>query len=143
MNEERASFEAFYKNIGKIYCPYFKDYIHFTDVGIDHLRFKNKFTLRTEKDRDMRIKMLPRAIHLIGKTVTLQNRSYRRRFETRYINSRKENILTDVKYYEFVAIIEERHIRVVIKQIENKEKVFLSVIPLFKQKMPLEESDIL
>ncbi len=132
-----------YGSIGKVYSPYFKEYIYFTPVGLEHLKFKNRFTARTEKDKRMRTNLLPIAVKIIEQSHTLQNRQYRKRFEERHINNRKEKILLLVSYFEFIAIIDNFRATVIIKQIENMEKVFLSVIPTFKQKMPPEESDIL
>src|ERR1035437_103950 len=139
MNTDRASFEEYYKSIGRVYCPYFKEYIHFTDEAFNHLQFKNKYTLRSTKDRDMRIRLVPVAIQIIGASHTLQGKSWKKRFEYRYVNSRKELILTGVWCYEFIAIINEQKAKVIIKQVEGNEKIFLSVIPAFKQKISLEE----
>ena len=139
MNTDKSSFEEYYKGIKKVYCPYFKDNIYFTGDGFDHIRFKKKHAVRPFKDMRMRIDLLPTVLKIIGASHTLQNRSLRRRFEYRYVNSRKESALTDVTYYEFVAIMDERRVRVVVKQIENFEKIFLSVIPVFNQKMPPSE----
>ncbi len=143
MRTDRASFEEFYKSIGKTYSPYFKDYIYFTDVGFKHIRFKNEQLMRPSKDIEMRIRLLPIVIKIIGASHTVQNKTIRKRLEHRYVNSRKELAMIDVTYYEFIAIIDDWRVRVVIKQVNNAEMIFLSVIPAFKQKMPLEESDIL
>jgi len=143
MNTDKTSFEEYYKSIGKVYCPYFKEYIHFTDAGLKHIRFKNEHTVRTSKDRETRIRLVPIAVEIIGASHTLQDKTWQKRFEYRYVNSRKELALTGVTCYEFLAIIKDLKAKVVIKQIENNKKIFLSVIPLFKQKMPLEQSDIL
>jgi hypothetical protein len=136
-------YEKIYKAIGKVYCPYFKGSIHFTRDGYEHLKFKTKFKARNARDRDMRFRLLPIALQILGDSHTLQNRVLSRRFEDRYVNSRKESALLTVIYYEFMAIIQEKRVKVVIKQVENSEKIFLSVIPMFKQKMPLPESDML
>ncbi len=135
--------DHFYKSIDRVYCPYFKDYIHFTDAGFDHIRFKNKHTVRTSKDMNMRLRLLPIAIKIIGNSHTLQNKTYRQRFENRYVNGRKETAIQQVTYYELTAMLDEIRLKIVIKQTERTEKIFLSVIPLFKQKIPPEESDIL
>lgn len=91
----------------------------------------------------MRFGLLHISTKVLSDSHTLQGKSYRNRFEVRYINSRKEVALTGVNYYEFIAIIENIRVKVVIKQIKNEEKIFLSVIPLFKQKMSPVESDTL
>ena len=139
------NYEEFYKKIGKAYCPYFREDVHFTNVGLDHIGFKNKYTARTTRDKSMRCRLLPVAVEILGQSHTLQGKTHRRRFEKRQVNSRVEIALVEVVYYEFIAVIGNDRVKVVIKQAEHdKEKVFLSVIPYFKQqKMPLDESDIL
>lgn len=132
--------EDFYKNIGGVYCPYFKESVYFTNIGLDHISFKNKYTARTAKDKDARVRLLPTAIEILGQSHTLQGKTCRQRFEERSINSRIEIALVVVTYYEFIAIIGSIRAKVIIKQTEHdNKKMFLSVIPFFKQKMPPEE----
>ncbi len=138
---EKEEREKFYKSIGKVYCPYFKEQIHFTELGFEHIRFKNKNTTRTPKDQEVRMKLLPVAVKIISLSNTLQGKLSRNRFEERLVNNRNEMALTSVTYYEFMAIIDSRKAKVVIKEIIGKEKVFLSIIPLFKQKTPPIEGD--
>jgi hypothetical protein len=133
----------YYKSIQKVYCPYFKEYIHFTDVGFNHLRFKNHHTARSIKDRNMRFSLLSAAVKIIADSHTLQGKKQKLRMEERYVNNRKETALMLVTYYEFIAIIRERKVTVIIKQIVGWDKVFLSVIPTFKQKTPSEDDDSL
>ncbi len=133
--------EKFYKEIVKTPCPYFKDDIHFSNEGFEHLRFKNYFTPRSNKDSAMRFSLLPSAIKIINSSHTLQGFTTRYRFEYRFINSRKERALLFIKYYEFIAILNERKMKVIVKQIENGRKSFLSIIPLFKEKTPPIEGD--
>ncbi|MDO8430399.1 MAG: hypothetical protein Q7S72_00195 [Candidatus Taylorbacteria bacterium] len=133
--------EKFYKSIGKVYCPYFNESVNFTDLGFEHLRFKIKQTARTHKDQIVRFKLLPFAIQVLNLSHTLQGINSRNRFEERIINSRREFALTLVTYYEFIAIIDGKKIKIVIKEIKGKERIFLSIIPLFKQKSPSEEDD--
>jgi hypothetical protein len=138
---EKDEKEKFYKSIGKVYCPYFKDDIYFSDKGLEHLGFKNYFTPRTNADSSMRFKLLPCVVEIIRLSNTFQGFTSRNRFEYRFTNNRKEKALSFVKYYEFMAIINNRKMKVIIKQIENGNKMFFSVIPLFKEKTPPFEGD--
>lgn len=139
MQEEKH--ETFYKNIEKVFCPYFKEDIHFTETGLDHLKFKNKNTARTLKDQNMRLRLLPVVIQILKLSHTLQGKSQRQRFEERFVNNRKEKALVVVTYYEFIAILDDQRVKVVLKQIADGNKIFLSVIPFFKQKSPPIEGD--
>jgi hypothetical protein len=133
--------EEFYRSIEKVYCPYFKDYIYFNDVGLEHLRFKNSFTIRPTKDSVVRFNLMSKVVKILTISHTLQGISNRNRFENRFVNGRKEKALLFVKYYEFIAIIDTKKIKIIIKQTEGNPKIFLSVIPLYKEKTPLHESD--
>src|ERR1035437_1114311 len=130
------TFKDFYKSIGKFYCPYFKEYIAFNAEGLVHLKFKSRRKARLDKDRNTRLKIFPTTIKIIGQSHTIQGITKKNRFEKRVVNSRVEAALLPVTYYEFLAIIEGVRAKVILKQIENGEKSFLSVIPVYKQKIP-------
>lgn len=137
----REEYEKYYRGIKKVYCPYFMESINFTNLGFEHIRFKNKHLARTLSDQSVRLRLLPIAVKILEKSHTLQGVSIRKRFEERYINNRKEIALLLVHYYEFTAIIDTRKAKVIIKQVEGREKIFLSIIPLFKEKTPPIEGD--
>ncbi len=133
--------EEFYRKIGRVYCPYFKDHIYFTRSGLEHLKFKNKFKIRNKRDREVRFRLLPKSKITLEISATIQGISTRKRFEYKYVNNRQECLLLEVTYYEFIAIIDNLKLKTIIKQIENDRKIFLSVIPLFKLKTPPFEDD--
>jgi hypothetical protein len=134
-------FKDEYNIINKLYCPYFRDYVYFTRIGYEHIFFKKKFKARNALDSKMRVKMFPLAVKLLNATHTIQDIQHRNRFEIRYINSRKEVALVSVVYYEFIAVIDGRKIKTVLKQIIGGNIIFLSIIPLLKQKSPPFEGD--
>lgn len=139
MNKEE--FEKYYKSIGKIFCPYFKEYVHFTDKGLEHLKFKSHFLPRTVKDSRVRMSLIPNAVRVLTITRTIQGVNSVMRFENRFVHNRKEKALQLVKYFEFIAVIDNKKIKVIIKQITGDHMTFLSVIPLFKEKTPPTEGD--
>ncbi len=55
-------------------------------------------------------------------------------FELMNVNSRWDNILKQISYWEFIAILRDVRIRIVIKQVEGGNKHFFSVIPYWKIK---------
>lgn len=138
---EDVNFEKFYKSIGKVFCPYFNEYVFFTDKGLEHLKFKSHFNPRTIKDSAVRMRLLPIAIKILNLTTTIQGINSVMRFEHRYIHNRKETALQPVKYFEFIAVVEGMKVKVIIKQISDDRMTFLSVIPLLKEKTPPAEGD--
>lgn len=131
--EERIKAEIFYKNIGKIKCPFFNDYIIFDSEGFHHLVYKNGVE-RSKNEQTTRFKLLYNAIELLKLTNTNQeflvNFSMINRKKFKKIV--KENI--EVKYWGFMAIVKNIRIKVVIKMIGNGRIHFWSVFPAWNTK---------
>lgn len=83
----------------------------------------------------MRLKFLNIAPEIIKKSHTLQEYRELKNFERQKINSRWERRMVAVKYYAFVAIIDKRWIKIIVKEIEGGKKFFWSICPYWKQKM--------
>ena len=130
-DEVRSAGEAFYKKLGDIYCPYFKEHITFNSYGIEHLVFKSRNKMRLEQDQYMRFKLLPLVPEILGLSHTIQGTQETKKFERVRINSRTETLLKPVNYYEFIAILRRNRIRIVVKQIDSGKKFFWSIIPLW------------
>jgi|GEM_PF-377485 hypothetical protein len=128
-NEVKADAEAFYATLSEVYCPYFKEKIAFNAKGLRHLKFKSDQVARVQKDQYARLKLLKYVPTVIQNSRTLQGIRETRQFETQKTNSRWEKVLKDVVTYEFIAIIENLRIKVLVKQIVGGEKYFWSVIP--------------
>jgi hypothetical protein len=54
--------EQEYKEIGKVKCPYFNDYVHFNTEGFDHILFKSWNKPRLREEQYVRLKLLPLTI---------------------------------------------------------------------------------
>ena len=124
--------EEFYKTLGEIYCPYFKEKIIFNAKGLEHLKFKSKNHARSRGDQYIRLKLLYLAPEIIKLSHTIQGISERKVFELNRSNHRNEKNLVNVIYYEFVAILENVRVRVVLKKIDETQKYFWSIIPHWK-----------
>ncbi len=124
--------EELYKSIGEVYCPYFKENITFNTKGLEHLKFKSKNHARSQDDQYIRLKLLHLAPKILKMTTTIQGFSERKVFELNRSNHRNEKILVEVVYYEFVAVIEEFRVRVIIKKVGTAPKYFWSIIPHWK-----------
>jgi hypothetical protein len=125
----KADAEAFYPTISEVYCPYFKEKIAFNAKGFRHLKFKSDQVARVQKDQYARLKLLKYVPTVIRDSKTLQGIRETRQFEIQKMNSRWEKILKDVTTYEFIAIVENIRIKVLVKQVVGNQKYFWSVIP--------------
>lgn len=99
--------EEFYKTLGEVYCPYFKEKISFNARGLEHLKFIQREKARLEKDQYMRFKLIYLAPEVLKDSHTVQGILETRKFERVRINSRTEMLLKLVIYYEFIAVIKE------------------------------------
>lgn len=130
----REESRTIYKKIRHIYCPYFKDKIIFNSKGWEHLRFKSHGHSRSRKEQYVRFKLLPFVSEVISNSRTLQGICHTSTFEIISTNSKWNRVLKPVTFWEFVAVISDVRIRVVVKQIEDGDRYFFSVIPYWKIK---------
>ncbi|MCX6716423.1 MAG: hypothetical protein NTV72_00665 [Candidatus Taylorbacteria bacterium] len=131
--EIKEKAEIFYKNIGEIYCPYFiNTKVVFNSKGLEHLKFKTKNHARSQADQFTRLKLIHLALEVIKNSKTIQGISYTKNFEDIRCNSRTDKVLKDITYYEFIAVMDNKRVRVVLKQIENGPIYFWSIIPFWK-----------
>ncbi len=140
--------ELLYSNLGEVWNPYLKQKIIFNSKGKEHLKFKEKHKARLIHDQYVRMKLLKYAPIVIQDSKTLQGINETKIFELNRSNHRNEQILVDVTYFEFIAVIDRKvRIKVIIKQIENKQPYFWSIIPFWKQigsinKRKMHEGDL-
>jgi len=131
-NNLKSKSEELYKSINEVYCPFFKEKIVFNAKGLEHLKFKSKNHARLHNDQYIRLKLLHLAPKILKLSNTLQNFSERKVFELNRSNHRNEKILVDVIYYEFIAVLEEIRVRIIIKKVGTAPKYFWSIIPYWK-----------
>lgn len=120
-----------YIALGEIFCPFFGETIKFTSEGFQHLLFKgvSKIKRRDKSTQYMRLKLFKLAAQLIRITKTVQEHHIEKQFIQVEHHNRRENILKDVEYWGFIAILDNRKIKVLVKQIGNGSKKFWSIIP--------------
>ncbi len=127
--EVKIKGEAFYETIKEVNCPYLKNKVHFNASGLEHLKFKGIRKARPQQDQYMRLKLLHLAPEVIKMSHTLQGIWETKQFERVRMHSRTENILKEVTYYEFVAVIEKVRVKIIVKQVEKRQPIFWSIIP--------------
>ena len=123
--------ELLYKTIGEIYCPYFKEKISFNARGLEHLKFIQREKARLEIDQYMRFKLLHLAPEVLRLSRTVQGIFQTKHFERIRVHSRTDTILTPVTYYEFIAVLGTSRVKVIVKQIDNTQPIFWSLIPFW------------
>lgn len=124
--------ETFYASIGEVCCPYFGEKIAFNMAGLKHLKFKSDKVARPRSEQYARLKLLTLASRVLFLSRTVQGISHTKHFERIRVHSRTDTILKQVSYYEFIAVLENVRVKVIVKQIDNGQKFFWSVIPYWK-----------
>lgn len=129
----RHSAEIAYAQLGQIRCPYFRDSVHFNTDGLQHLRFKGWNRTRSRHDQFMRLKHLTKAHEILRVSQTVQGVQQTKEWERRHRYGRWEKLLIEVSYYEFVAVLEGRRFKVIVKQLPDGKRIFWSLIPFWRQ----------
>jgi hypothetical protein len=129
----RNSAEELYQTIGSVPCPYFGNAIvAFNAKGIRHLKFKSDEKARPREDQYARLKLLHLAPKVLKLSRTVQGIWPTRQFELQKTHSRWESVLKDVCFYEFMAVLENVRIKVIVKEVAGGERYFWSIIPFWK-----------
>ena len=81
----------------------------------------------------MRISLIKYAKEIIEKSHTLQGKLELERIEKIRNQSKTEDKKVIVTFYEFIAVLDTKRIKVIIKQINNGNLYFWSIIPFWKK----------
>lgn len=133
--------ESLYESIGSVHCPYFDEEVFFNAKGIRHLKFKTERKMRQKEDQYARLKLLHLAPQVLKLSRTVQGIWYTKGFEPKDIHNREDNVLQNICFYEFIAVLDELRIKVIVKQIEKGEKYFWSIIPFWKGRTASHKED--
>jgi len=129
--EIRQKGEGYYKSLQPLYCPYLKDKVHFTAEGLEHIKFKRRHTARLKQDQYMRFKLLKVIPVVLGDSKTVQGIWETKEFQRVHKHNRSETMLVPVTYYEFIAVVEEVRIKVIVKRTASGPYTFWSIIPFW------------
>jgi hypothetical protein len=98
--------------------------VYFNSKGLSHLFYKGaaKTSSRPEQEASVRVNLLPHALKVLEKMPFPQ----------------EESSLTDIKgrvcvYFAFEAVVDNRRVKVIVRQVGNGRKHFWSVIPAWRK----------
>lgn len=132
-SEIKQSARDFYFSIGSVYCPYFGEVVRFNSKGFDHFIFKEWNKTRITHDQFIRFRYIHLAPEVIREAKTLQGFLTTQKYERVKKHGVWIKALRTISYYEFISIIDLYgtfvRVKVIIKQIDNGDKFFLSIIP--------------
>jgi len=125
--------QEFYPTIGHIHCPHLSAAVQFNIHGLEHLRRKSWNRGRSRQDQFMRLKYLRMAPTILRLSNTVQGVCHTNERIRRHRHGRWEEVFSPATYFEFVAVIEERRFKVIVKQTPGQEFMFWSLIPFWRQ----------
>lgn len=128
----KASGETLYKSLQAVMCPYLQKEITFNAAGLEHLKFKRPRHARLPQDQYMRFKLLHLATDVLKLSRTVQGIWHTKHFERVKMHSRVEQRLVPVTYYEFIAVLGEYRVKVIVKEIDGTQPFFWSLIPYWR-----------
>lgn len=118
-----------YDSLTSVWCPYLQQEVFFNTEGFRHIKFKTQRRARPKQDQYMRLKLVKYAPDILNNSKTLQGLWETRGFEKQRIHNRTDTVMVNITYYEFIAILEGKRIRVIVKKIDEGQCFFWSVIP--------------
>lgn len=124
--------EQFYKKLESVFCPYLRKKVNFNAKGLDHIKMKAWNRTRPVSDQYLRLKFLKLVPAVLQAAGTLQELHETKCMERLKFTGKWQFKMVPVKYYGFVAIINEIKIKIIIKEIENIQPYFWSIIPFWK-----------
>ncbi len=127
---ERAKQQAkqLYSKIGRIKCPALGDeYVFFTSAGFNHILRKGRIP-RTRNEQKRRFTLLPYVENIIKNPTT--KITYRKTKIKEKSNRHGEKVLIEsvAHFWRFKEKVDDCVVRVEIRQLENKDKHFFSVM---------------
>ena len=131
LNYLRSQAVGFYRDIGSVFCPYFKQEVSFTSEGLSHIKYRKSHQRHFNVQR-VRYRLLKFAPLIIEKSNTLQEFDCKELLVKIRGKGPNKKILKRVRFFGFIAIIGGWKVKVIVRQIGNGNKHFWSVIPNWK-----------
>lgn len=118
-----------YTQYSPVTCPALGGIVGFTSEGFNHILYKRYTTERSRKDQFMRLKTIDLARNIIKTTTTIQD--IEERLEEVVIKRKKKRTKESklIKYWAFIAILQGKRLKVVVRKTGNGVMHFWSVIP--------------
>lgn len=95
------------------------------------MKFKSDKRARSHEEQYPRLKLLHLAPEVLKKSHTVQGVWDTKKFEAQKTSNRWEHILKRVCFFEFIAVLNNVRVKVIVKDVEGGQKHFWSVIPFW------------
>ncbi len=116
----REKTRLLYQKIGSVYCPYLSDRVYFSSEGFNHIRYRSARRERHPQVQYLRYKLLYLAPGLLEMSHTLQE------------YEKRDSSLSSTQFFGFIGILNQRKVKVIVKQSGRGNYHFWSIIPNWK-----------
>jgi len=126
--------ESFYNGVNQIDCPYLKTKVNFNAKGLDHIKMKAWNKTRPASDQYLRLKFLKLVPDVLSVAGTIQEINETKNFERIKDSGKWQQVMKEVTYYAFIAIVKKIKIKIIVKKVESGQPYFWSVMPFWKSR---------
>jgi len=127
-----------YDSIRRVRCPYLGADVLFNDDGFDHLLFRDRRHSRPLKEQLSRLRSLPVAVAILKRSGTVQEYRMSRVFVRFKPGKKWSQQLVEVVFFCFLALVEGRRYKVIVRLMKGGEYEFHSVFPISEMTQPQE-----
>jgi len=111
--------ESFYNGVNQIDCPYLKTKVNFNAKGLDHIKMKAWNKTRPASDQYLRLKFLKLVPDVLSVAGTIQEINETKNFERIKDSGKWQQVMKEVTYYAFIAIVKKIKLRLFLDGIEH------------------------
>ena len=128
--QRKAEAKVIYDAIGSVKCPYFNgEEVHFNSEGFEHILFKSWNKTRSRVEQYTRLRLIPLVVSIIRKSGTLQEYDEKNIFVRQQSRGKWTEVMKLVRYYIFIAIINDLRMKIIVREVVGEKKRFYSVYP--------------
>jgi len=129
----KSDAEALYSKFYPIKCQAIGGkYVNFPSNSFNHILYKKGGVGRPKKEQIMRFLCLDLAPKIVSITTTTQEREETLLETTQKVRKKKVKICKSVKYWGFIAIMHNKKVKVIIRQVGDGQIHFWSIIPWWR-----------
>ncbi|MBI5004400.1 hypothetical protein HZC00_04900 [Candidatus Kaiserbacteria bacterium] len=133
--EIKSGAQKLYSSLKPVKCPALGNHsVSFSSEGFNHLVYRIPKQERHKRVQIMRFELLSKARELLELTTTIQEYEDYLDQVVGWKFKKKQLINTKIRDWGFVGIVRGYRIKVVVRQMGNGDKQFLSVIPAWSTK---------
>lgn len=122
MSIDKDQIRFLFKKTKQVFCPAFNnESVIFNAKGVNHLLYKGNRSERDLSRVQMNIQLLPGAIKVLRSMPYFQEESFYEEGGKVY------------RFWAFEAVVDNRRIKAIVRQVGNGKKHFWSVIPAWRK----------